>query len=336
MDVSIVTSMYRTDAHLPGWIKHFRKTAAEVHAAGVQLEAVLVCNDATPLERQLLDELAANPGTAAIRLLYVDRETIYASWNRGVREASADVIGFWNVDDTRYADAIVEGVRHINEDGCKLVYFGWYMHDTLKWLGIVPVGRAVYYPAQPFDLGPFTKFMLTGPHFMFHRDLYNEIGPFDERFRIGGDYEWSIRAAKKHELCPVDIPSGHFFDLGTNLSTGGWNVKFEDNIVNLIHGNDDRLLNTDPVKMREILDRWGDDIQLTPEQEERLFGEGAAERWQTWLRQRDRAMRRFFFAHAWRLPLRLFIDQTGLRELLYRLGIAKSQHTTTYLRWRGE
>ena len=63
-----------------------------------------------------------------MRVYYVSRESLYASWNRGINLAKGDVLGFWNVDDVRYPEAVIDAIDLINK-GAELVYFPF----MIKW-----------------------------------------------------------------------------------------------------------------------------------------------------------------------------------------------------------
>src|SRR5690606_21328144 len=103
---SLITSLYRAEPHLAAYAGHVRNVAAQARAAGLSLEMVIVANDATERERALLAPLVAagESGELAVQVLHVPRETIYASWNRGVRAARGRCIGVWNADDAREAE----------------------------------------------------------------------------------------------------------------------------------------------------------------------------------------------------------------------------------------
>ena len=84
--ISIITSLYRAEALLSAYNRRVIDVAAQVHAAGLTLEFVLVANDPSAGEHMRLAQLAAaleSAGTAGVIRLDVPRENLYASWNRG-------------------------------------------------------------------------------------------------------------------------------------------------------------------------------------------------------------------------------------------------------------
>jgi glycosyltransferase involved in cell wall biosynthesis len=311
MHVSLITSLYRTEMHLSTYIQYAREIAAQAAAQGINIEYVVVANDATAYEREFLKGFDA-------KVIHVSRESLYASWNRGVKAASGEAIGFWNVDDIRTVDGIVEGYRKITQ-GCKLVYFA---HTVIRTQNGREERRT--YPAVPFDVELHRRVMKCGPFFMFSPSLYREVGGFDERFRIVGDWEWCVRATDRAEFCPLDLIGGYFLLHGANLSDTGNPLQVaEENIVYLLQGAYNRLVPVEPDVMRKTWEKWGFD--LPPEIQDRMWGEGAAEGLARWKKevQHKRRITRLDLAIRY-LPKQM-IDRTGLRPYLAKLGIVKNR-----------
>lgn len=315
MDVSLISSFYRAGEHLPVFFQRARQVARDVAAAGFALEFVIVANDAQPDERALIDAFAAD--TANVRVLHVGRESLYASWNRGLDAAAGQVAGFWNADDARTSAAILDGVARIR-GGCEIVYFAYEIHHSPK-----PVRL---FAARPSDEAGHRRRMEAGPFFLFQRDLLARVGRFDERFRVNGDWEWIVRALGKATFCHSTVNAGAFYIHGGNLSnTGNQRELAELAVVRLLHGMTDDLTPVPPDTMREVWQAWAHERTLPPEIESRLWGEGAQERWERW--QADAPTRREAAIRRERLRAapKWLIDTLGLRPLLARLGLVKAR-----------
>lgn len=317
-DVTLVTSMYRTGAHLPLFVE---RAAALGHAArehGVSIEFIPVANDATAEERVHLAAFqAAYPDVYPI---FTARETLYSSWNRGVRAARSAVVGFWNVDDARTLEGVLEGVAHVRR-GCKVVYFA---HNVLR--SNLPKAPVKHYPAIPYSREAHQRLMKCGPFFMFDRGFYETVGAFDEHFRIAGDADWCSRATSFADLCPVDVLAGTFYLHGANLSdTGDPLQEAEQNIVYLKNNTPQYLQPADPDVMRRTWSQWGDALPLDAATQALLWGDGARDRYVQTVRDRRHKQRRQQIEQAIRYLPRTFIDRLGLRESLARIGIVKSE-----------
>ena len=56
-DVSLITSLYQTEQFLPQYIEAAKNLAREVKSAGLDIEFVIIPNEASDEERRLLTEL---------------------------------------------------------------------------------------------------------------------------------------------------------------------------------------------------------------------------------------------------------------------------------------
>ncbi len=307
VQISIITSLYRTEAFLPSYSNRALDLFKALAAAGIAAELVVVANDAMETERELLETLAKE---IPCQVLYVPRETIYASWNRGVRAAHGEVVSFWGVDDERFADAIIAGLRRIN-DGCDLVYFPFIERVRVEWFGIVSHVVEFIRPALPYKPARFQSVMRAGPFFLARSRLFETVGFFDEQMRVSGDYDWIARATHHTTMCPCDVIAGRFDSShGGNLSQGvNPHHLVEDNIIRLRQQVRNPLRPADPERMRKAWDEWGHEgLALTSEQEAYLWGEGAQERYEqfqaNFLPERMRKRRREALRHWLRwLPL---------------------------------
>src|SRR5262245_20873775 len=106
MDISFITSLYRSARFLPLYTQRLLDAIQPLLQAHLTLEVLLVANDADDTERALINDLIVQAACYApaltIQAHYVPRENLYASWNRGLRLMQGDIFGFWNVDDFRH------------------------------------------------------------------------------------------------------------------------------------------------------------------------------------------------------------------------------------------
>jgi len=311
--LSLVTSLFRSEAHLPTYARHVLQVAERLRQASVPLEVVIVANDASSRERALVADLAVaarEARTAHVVASFVERETLYASWNRGVRAASGACVGFWNVDDVRTAEALIEGHRLIAR-GSAVAYFPFFLLRARRLLGGLQLRQPIRCPAPPFDRTRFRARMPTTAFFLFARPLYQRVGPFDERFRILGDFEWCVRASYAVDFTPGTTVAGFFLRHGANLSGIGDPLQpVEANVVHLRHGAWDNLRPVHGELMRAKWRELGDPGQSIPaDVEHRLWGGGAGD----WRRAWERAHRRERWSAALRVALRSLLDLPRLR-----------------------
>ncbi len=242
--ISIITSLYRSDRYLDAYVKHLTLFADVLIKQCIDFEVIVIANDPTEKERGLRETFGNKKW---FTLVEVKREPLYATWNRGVELASGDVIGFWNVDDLRRPEAIIDGLELIKK-GAELVYYPftikWYV-SLLHWA--LPVRFKTIQPPL-YEKREFMQSMHCGPFFIFRKSLYEAIGPFDEQFKIVGDFDWCIRAAKHTDAFSLSKESAGTFRVdGSGLSSGGKPIHVaENNIVYTRYGINDKIEQVDP------------------------------------------------------------------------------------------
>lgn len=239
-DVSFVTSLFRSAHHLPVFLRHLERVSRELRGLGVTSEAVLILNDPDRREERALQRFGQKRlEECRVTSLAVPREGIYASWNRGVAAANARVIGFWNVDDIRNPQAVVEGVRLIS-GGERLVAFPWVIVRERVQRRTCVHEWARFHDAAAITPDNAFRAFVVGPFFLFDRSLLEEFGPFDEQFHIVGDYDWQLRLAPHVPLSCGTHLGGVFLADGSNLSsTGSARLRVEQNVLFRRHGMSD-------------------------------------------------------------------------------------------------
>lgn len=231
-DVAFVTSLYRSARHLPQFLRLLEEMYRELQESDLTMEAIVVSNDADRREqRALARAVAKHAQDTVLTVLNVPRECIYASWNRGVTAARADIIGFWNVDDVRNGAAVVEGVRLIRESH-RLVAFPWVIVKEAVRGRTCVHEFAIFHDSNSISPeNAFSQFVI-GPFFMFDRSLLTDYGAFDEQFHIVGDYDWQLRLAPHVPLVCGQSLGGVFLSDGANLSsTGSARLRVEQNVL---------------------------------------------------------------------------------------------------------
>lgn len=314
-DISIVSSFYRVAAHLTLFVQRATQVASELHAQGVSVEFVIVANDVLPEERVVIDAFARDVGD--VRVFSVERETLYASWNRGIRAATGEAIGFWNADDARTSNGLLDGLTRLR-NGCELVYFRFEIHQN---------GRKLRdFAPTASDEVVHRRRMQAGPFFMFRRELFDRVGPFDERFRIVGDWEWCVRALEATRFCHSPVNAGTFFIHGENLSNlGSARDLIESNVVRLLMGKYGEITPAPPAEMRDVWNLWAQTKRLPPEVEAILWGAGAEEAWERWRIEEPRRRAAARRQEKLRAVPKWIVDRLGLRGVLARLGIVKAR-----------
>lgn len=293
MPIAVISSLYRCEQHLPAFTAAVFGFARRVSESGIALHFTPIVNDATRREREQIDRLASEINAGYFGRMtpqYVPRETLYASWNRGLASTQTPYFTFWNADDFRAADALAEGYRAL-QSGANLVDFDYTRLRQIKRFGLFPREERIAVPCM-FDGERFSRRNGAGPFFMARRSLYARAGPFDANFEVAGDTEWTSRALPWVKFQRGRATGGDFIVHGANLSnTGGDREDIEVNIIFLRRGAWDQLRPVNPTAMREAWESWGNPerVPIPPEEADFLWGPAAEGRWQRYQSERRQA-----------------------------------------------
>ncbi len=236
--LSLVTALYKSDRYLPGYFRHLYPFVNKLRSLGVDVEVVFVPQKPSDLEKKYLEQASANTWC---RIYEGDTPSLYMAWNIGTLMAKGDVVGFWNADDWRYIKGTLEALS-LFKQGAELVYSPFRIRRYMNFFGqdILVFIKEINKQVPEFNNQTYPTFlyqMHCGPFFMFDKKLYAKVGPFDEQFKIVGDFDWCIRAAAiKAKLVRGRGLLGSFRVDGRGVSSGG-RLKHmaENNIVYIRH-----------------------------------------------------------------------------------------------------
>lgn len=243
--ISIITSLYQSDRYLDKFSKALESFAAGLERENLPFEFIVIANDPTARERQFEKEFK---NESWFSFVAVGRESVFASFNRGFGLARGEILGFWNADDVRYPQAVIEAANLFSQ-GAELVYFPFLIKRYLSFglfslpLPVQKIDRQISEYSASIKR-QFLEGMVCGPFFMFTKDLYHRVGPFDEQFKIAGDFDWCARAAKvANKLVKAKTIAGEFRVDGGGLSAGGSPRQIaENNIVYMRNRAWDKML----------------------------------------------------------------------------------------------
>ena len=125
MSITLISSLYRSERHLPTFTASVFGFAKRISESGISVHYLPIVNDATRDEREQIDRLTHEINSHYYGRMtphYVPRETLYASWNRGLALTDAPYFAPWNADDIRSADAFIDGYGAL-QTGADLVDF---------------------------------------------------------------------------------------------------------------------------------------------------------------------------------------------------------------------
>jgi len=191
--ISIITAVFNGEATIADAL---RSVASQDWA---DVEHIVV--DGASRDRTC--DVVRQQGGPKVRLISEPDRGVYDAMNKGIQQATGDIIGLLNADDS-YADEHV--LSHVAEvmadpkvDACygDLVYVRRDESDK-----VVRYWKAGEYDPRSLRHGWFPPH----PTFYVRREVYQRCGLFDLRYPLGGDVEFMMRALGKYHVRPKYIP----------------------------------------------------------------------------------------------------------------------------------
>ena len=219
----MLLSLYRGENYLLQYFENFLKqTWAD------KCELVIIHNDPSSEAVEIIDSYAER-----INLIYLPRvrEGMYASINAGIKASAAPFITIWNVDDIRTANSLEILASALDKDSA----YGWSYGDfeISNVYGGTPIAYAIT-PEWSYSVA--TSSCIGGPFFMFRRLLLEQVGPFDEQFFSGGDFDFTVRLSLVTKGIKVRGLLGTFLNERKGLSTSGNLQAIERTVIQRRYG----------------------------------------------------------------------------------------------------
>lgn len=300
--LTVVSSIYKGERFLLNFFANLKE-----QTIFPELQTVLVLNDPTSKEKTLATDFQARH-PRQVDTIIVRRESLGASWNRGLRAARAPLVALWNVDDRREPDSLQRQLAGIEANPESVLCYGDYVHVREYGLSDGERRSTPVYSPRRFS----RSFAQGGAFWVFRKELMSKVGPFDEQFRVAADMDFSFRtAALRLSMNKCEGILGYFTDASEGLSTqgGAEQSSIERTVVQLRYGVFDKVHprlrdKTAEYKIDQVLHMgaWTSIEVYIPGYRKWIEGK----------------------SHLWvlgklRLTIRFLLERTGILELAYRI-----------------
>jgi len=205
MKISIITITFNSAKTLKRALESIQ------HQTYADIEHVIVDGASTDGTREMIESYAK--AHKNVRWVSEPDDGIYNAINKGIKIATGDVIGFLHSDDVfNSADSIEQIAHAFDESGADIVY------GDLQYVRAGKVVRRWQSNAfHPRSL----KYGWMPPHptMYVRREVYAQVGPYDEWFRISADYDMILR------LFQADYKTHYIPFVLVSMETGGASNK---------------------------------------------------------------------------------------------------------------
>jgi glycosyltransferase involved in cell wall biosynthesis len=226
--ISVLSSLYNCEEFLPGFFEALRKIEGKE-----RLEVLLLHNEPREAELSIMSRFLSEMNFVR-HIIIPERESLYRTWNRGIKMAEGEYITVWNVDDVRFPDSIVRQAAMLDHNPQAAIAYGdiWISNQYA-----VPGFEKTNAPA--YNQHTYKKFF-SEYHIscfqMWRKSIHETIGYYDEQFKCVGDFDFQIRTAIHFPMVKVDKPLGIYLEGQPHKLSNNSDQELEKNIVYLRYG----------------------------------------------------------------------------------------------------
>ncbi len=179
MKISIITITFNSAQTIQRALKSVQEQTYP------DIEHVLVDGASTDGTRDIIEAYAA--AHSNVRWVSEKDDGIYNALNKGIRMATGDVIGFLHSDDVLYSSDSIEQIAAAFQQADADVVYGDLQYCqqgkvVRRWQSNVFSSRSLKY-----------GWMAPHPTMYVRRAVYEQVGEYDEWFRISADYDMILR-----------------------------------------------------------------------------------------------------------------------------------------------
>ncbi len=223
--VSAIVSTYKGERFMRGCLEDL---AGQTLFAAGELQIVVI-NSASPQgEDAIIREFVQKYPGQFVYIRTEERETLYAAWNQGIRVSSGKYLTNANVDDRHHPQALQQMAAILDrQPETALVYADCFVtkEENVSWSG-VQEKRLKQWPEFSREL--LFEYCYLGQAPMWRRSLHAELGEFDAEMKSAGDYEFWLRAAKRHRFHHLAQPLGLYLERPDAISLGNIDLSWRE------------------------------------------------------------------------------------------------------------
>ncbi|WP_321437110.1 glycosyltransferase [uncultured Bacteroides sp.] len=226
--ITVITSLFNCIKYLDGYFNNLSKLNNTNN-----IEVLLLHNSPSKEELSIIDKRL--PSCPFVKHIIIPkREGLYTTWNRGIELAKGEYICVWNVDDIRTPNSIIDQAETLDKNSDADLTYGdfYYMFKYPEPSNVLVINKDF-----SIDKKTFFRSHQIGCFPMWRKQMHNEIGYFDEQFKLVADLDFQIRIARTSRIIKTDKIIGYYLEnVPDKLSSNFWTQITERNTIYLRYG----------------------------------------------------------------------------------------------------
>ena len=167
-------------------------------------------------------EMVRSHANPQIRLISEPDKGIYDAMNKGLAQATGEVVGFLNSDDFYVDAAVLAKIANAFQDPAVDACYADMVYVTQDNSRVVR-----YWKSKPFAKGDFAKgWCPAHPTFYVRKSVIERLGLFDQSYKLAADVEFMMRYLERAQVRAAYIP-----DVLVRMRLGGATNQSWKNIV---------------------------------------------------------------------------------------------------------
>jgi len=207
--VSALVSTYKSERFMRGCLEDL--VAQTIFP---QIEVIVIDSASPENEGAVVQEFQkVHPNIRYLRTL--QRESLYAAWNRAIALATGRYLTNANTDDRHAPEAFGKLASCLDRHPAIGVVYATTAITNVENQPFEAAPRTGKFKARRFDRRRLFWDCLPGPQPMWRKELHDRFGLFDDTFAVAGDYEFWLRISGS-------VQFGHIREcLGVFLASSG-------------------------------------------------------------------------------------------------------------------
>ncbi|MDJ0696185.1 glycosyltransferase [Mastigocoleus sp. MO_188.B34] len=150
-------------------------------------------------------DIVQNIFDSRLQIFSYDNSGLAATRNRGIKKARGKFISFIDADDLWTLDKLEDQYQVLKANPRAVLAYSWtdYINDSGNF---IKAGRRIKFTGWVYERMLMGNFLENGSNPLIRRQVFEEVGHFDESLSAAEDWDMWLRICANHEFVCVQKP----------------------------------------------------------------------------------------------------------------------------------